>query len=99
MNKRFSVRGSSDTIYNMGMVFIFVGFIFTVMGLVLSGISEENKKQKLLDTESNIQIILETARVYQIEAVQRGFAEWKVSSDGTTEFHWKESQKELPDVE
>ena len=45
MNKRFSVRGDIDTIYNMGMVFISVGFIFTVAGLVLSGISEENKKQ------------------------------------------------------
>lgn len=34
----------------------------------------------------------EATQELRIETVARGFAEWRVLPDGTTEFHWKKAK-------
>lgn len=38
----------------------------------------------------NNQKVIDAVKEYQIEAVERGFGEWEVSTDGSTVFKWKE---------
>ena len=38
----------------------------------------------------NNQKVIDAVKEYQIEAVERGFAEWDVSTDGTIHFKWEE---------
>jgi hypothetical protein len=72
--------------YMIEMAFIFVG----VLVLFLM-VAEVNINSGIHNRQRGF---LEGVRAYQIDAIERGFAEWKVNPDGTTEFRWKESKVE-----